>query len=99
MWYSLFPANELSAGNARTADVGNMQLAVFNVDGKFYALENSCPHQGGPLAEGFVEGKCVTCPWHGWEFDVTTGECPDMGEEVARFPVRVEDGTVQVEVN
>jgi nitrite reductase/ring-hydroxylating ferredoxin subunit len=49
-------------------------VALFNVDGQFYALDGVCPHQGGPLGQGCLAGPIVTCPWHGWQFDVRTGE-------------------------
>ncbi len=49
-------------------------VALFNVDGTFYAIDGVCPHQGGPLAEGEVTGCVVTCPWHGWQFDIRTGQ-------------------------
>ena len=52
-------------------------IALFNVDGTFYALDGVCPHQGGPLGQGTLEGCIVTCPWHGWQFDVTQRPAPD----------------------
>jgi nitrite reductase/ring-hydroxylating ferredoxin subunit len=69
------------------------EVAVFNVNGTFYAIEGTCPHQGGPLAEGWIDGPIVTCPWHAWCFDVRTGRMT-LGDfcEVDRFAVRV-DGT------
>jgi len=67
------------------------------VDGRFYALENACPHQGGPLADGHLEGALVTCPWHAWCFDVRTGRMT-LGEfaRVPRFAVRVEGTTILI---
>jgi nitrite reductase (NADH) small subunit len=53
---------------------GERVVALFNVEGTFYALDGVCAHQGGPLAEGEVTGCVVTCPWHGWQFDVRTGQ-------------------------
>ena len=69
-------------------------MALFNVDGNYYALENACPHQGGPIADGWVEGLTVTCPWHAWCFDLRTGTMT-LGDFalIARFEVHVkQDG-------
>lgn len=78
-------------GTGRAFAVGRYEIAVFNIDGAFYAIENSCPHQGGPLAEGWLEGPLVTCPWHGWCFDVRSGKMT-LGEfaGVPRFEVQVQ---------
>lgn len=68
--------------------MGRYEVAVFNVGGELHAIENSCPHQGGPLADGWLEGSVVTCPWHGWCFDVRSGKMT-LGEfaRVPRFDV------------
>ena len=66
--------NEIPTGSIKTVQVGGKQLALANVGGTLYAIDNTCLHRGGPLAEGQLEGKVVTCPWHGWQFDVTTGK-------------------------
>ncbi len=78
-------------GKARAFNVGRYEIALFNVDGNYYALENACPHQGGPIAEGWVENLTVTCPWHAWCFDLRTGGLT-MGDFalIPRFDVRVE---------
>ncbi len=72
-------------------------IALFNVDGEFYAINQICPHRGGPLGEGTLTGCVVTCPWHGWTFDVRTGQ-PDHpgGHSVAAYQVKVEGTTVCV---
>ena len=64
---------DLQPGECKTVAVGERELALFNVGGKFYATDNVCPHRGGPLGEGTLDGNVVTCPWHGWRFDVCTG--------------------------
>ncbi len=69
---------ELKPGECKTVSANGCELALCNVDGKFFALDNTCPHHGGPLGEGFLNGNTVTCPWHGWSFNVTTGESPVM---------------------
>jgi nitrite reductase (NADH) small subunit len=61
-------------GSAATVWVSGREVALFNVEGVFYAIENRCPHQGAPLAEGYVEGTVVTCPWHAWSFKLTDGK-------------------------
>jgi nitrite reductase (NADH) small subunit len=72
-------------------------VALFNVDGTYYACDGVCPHQGGPLAKGCLVGTVVTCPWHGWQFDVTTGEHATSRTIVQRrFPVRVEGSDVLI---
>lgn len=67
---------EIAPGTAKVVDVNGHEIAVYNVDGKFYATSNLCPHQGGPLAEGMMDGQTVICPWHAWVFDVTDGTSP-----------------------
>jgi nitrite reductase/ring-hydroxylating ferredoxin subunit len=82
-------AAEIPAGSSRAFSVGRYEVAVFNVGGDFYAIENSCPHQGGPLADGWLEDALVTCPWHGWCFDVRSGKMT-LGDyaQVPRFAVQ-----------
>jgi nitrite reductase/ring-hydroxylating ferredoxin subunit len=65
--------SDLAPGQVRTVEIGGQSVALFNVDGQFHALDNACPHRGGPLGDGDVSGKEVTCPWHAWGFDVTNG--------------------------
>jgi nitrite reductase/ring-hydroxylating ferredoxin subunit len=67
------------------------EVAIFLVDGSYYALDNACPHAGGPLADGFLEGSVVTCPWHMWQFDVRNGACTfDESICVDSYQVRVD---------
>jgi nitrite reductase (NADH) small subunit/3-phenylpropionate/trans-cinnamate dioxygenase ferredoxin subunit len=88
---------DISPGEARAFIVGDHEVAVFNVDGHFHAIENFCPHQGGPLAEGFIEGSVVTCPWHAWCFDVTDGRMTMGGyTSVDAFDVQVDGSTINV---
>ena len=84
-------AADVPLGRGRIYQVEGRAVAVFNVEGAFHAIENTCPHVGGPLGEGDLRGAVVTCPWHQWPFDVTTG-CLQRPPEVrvARFPVRQE---------
>jgi 3-phenylpropionate/trans-cinnamate dioxygenase ferredoxin subunit len=87
--YVVGRANEIPPGARKIVEVGGRSIGVFNVEGRFYALRNSCPHQGAPLCLGSIqgtyeesspgeylwgrEGRILRCPWHGWEFDLTTG--------------------------
>jgi nitrite reductase/ring-hydroxylating ferredoxin subunit len=88
---------EIPVGAARSFWLQRYEVAVFNVAGEFFALENSCPHQGGPIADGWLEGPLITCPWHAWCFDVRTGKMT-LGDfaRVAQFDVRVENGAIYV---
>jgi nitrite reductase (NADH) small subunit len=87
----------LPPGSSSTVRVGRYEVALFNVRGEIFALENCCPHQGGPIADGFVEGCEVTCPWHAWRFDLRTGRLT-LGHFAAipRFGVRVDRGGIYV---
>lgn len=90
---------DIPEGEGRCFEVNDQQVAVFNVDGTFYALDNVCPHQGGPLGEGELDGNMVTCPWHAWDFDVTTGENgEDPDEKQDTYEVKVDGDDVLVAV-
>ena len=90
---------DLPPGTGTSVDAGGRTLAVFNVDGTLYALDNTCPHRGGPLGEGDLDGAVVTCPWHGWRYDVRTGAHNEStAVRVACYPVTVEDGAAYVDL-
>jgi len=90
---------EIPAGEGRVVEAGGRQIALFNVDGEFHALDNTCLHRGGPLGEGELAGKVVTCPWHGWTYDVSTGEVTfNPTVRVEKLQVRVEGDSVQVAI-
>lgn len=92
--------DELVPGAAKQVEVNGKTIALFNLDGNYYAIDNICSHRGGPLAEGFIEGESVTCPWHGAQFNIKTGavEGPPAAKGVAKFNVRVQGSDVEVEV-
>ena len=74
-------------------------VALYNVGGKLYAMDGTCPHMGGPLGEGDLDGNVVTCPWHGWQFDVTTGNCAVRpGTKQTAYPVKTDGDDILVEV-
>lgn len=90
-WVKVGAAADVAPGSVKAVDVSGQEVAVYNVDGKFYATSNVCPHQGGPLAEGMLEGTSIICPWHAWAFDVETGASPvNPRAKVPCFPVKVE---------
>ena len=78
---------------------GGSELVIYNVNGEFYATENFCPHKGAPLSEGTVCGHIVECGWHGWQFDVRSGECLTVRETIKTYEIFVEGGFVKVIVN
>lgn len=110
--YIVGRTSEIPPGERKLIDVGGRSIGVFNVEGTFYALRNMCPHQGAPLCRGSIqgtaeasrpgeyvwgrEGRILRCPWHGWEFDITTGESVfnPHRTRVRRYLVTVEDEAV-----
>ena len=88
---------EIPPGSGKTVEVGDKPIAVFNCDGTFYAIDDTCPHQGGPLGEGEVDGTVVTCPWHEWRYDLRTGvNTDDAACKVTAYAVKVEGEDVLV---
>ena len=104
-WFKVAETGELAEGRVKTVTAGTRFLALVHFDGQYAAMDNHCPHQGGPLGEGSiergVEGKCwLRCPWHGWDFDPLTGAPPggheDAGQET--FPVEAREDGIYVGV-
>jgi len=86
--------NEITPGTIREFQVEGKAVALANVGGKYYAINNTCLHRGGPLGQGVMDGNIVTCPWHGWQYDVTTGKIgqnPTVGVDCYAVEVRGED--------
>ena len=92
--------DDLAPGKAKCVEVAGKTIALFNLDGTFYAIDNTCTHRGGPLSEGELEGSEVTCPWHGGIFNVTTGAVVGgpPPSNVASYPVRVVGSDVEIEI-
>jgi len=92
--------SELEPGQARLVEVKGKPIALFNVDGSFFALDNACTHDEGPLVEGEITGHEVICPLHGAKFDIRTGEVlgPPAYEPVTRYALRVTGTDIEVEV-
>jgi 3-phenylpropionate/trans-cinnamate dioxygenase ferredoxin subunit len=98
--HALFPKSELPAGKARAVEVEGRTIAVFNVGGVFYALDDTCPHANAPLSEGEVCDGQVLCPFHGAPFDLQTGAVlgPPAHESVRVYPVHADGDTLQIEI-
>ena len=91
--------DEVPPGEARVVEAEGRALAVVNVDGAFFAIDNACVHRGGPLGEGDVEGAVLTCPWHAWRWDVRTGaNVNNPAVKLACYPVTVENGALLVDL-
>ena len=92
--------SEILPGTCRHVEVAGRDVAVFNVEGTIYAIGGICTHKGGPLGEGELEGAVVTCPWHGAEFDVTTGQVlgPPASQGVPTYTVVIEGEDISVEI-
>jgi nitrite reductase (NADH) small subunit/3-phenylpropionate/trans-cinnamate dioxygenase ferredoxin subunit len=91
--------SEIEPGAGKVVRVGRDEIALFNVDGRFFAIDNTCPHAGAPIGVHLFDGRVATCGYHGMRFDVTTGDCPDAcGWSVQTYITRVVDDQVQVAV-
>ena len=98
-WHRVMALSGLEKGKGKSAEVGGLVLAFFNVNGEICAIQNQCLHRGGPLGEGYLEGNDVTCPWHAWQFNVKTGECGTMpGAKQKTFKTKVEKGEIYVDL-
>ncbi len=89
---------EVPEGRGATIELeGGAELALYHVAGRFYAIENFCPHRGAPLADGNLSGLTVECDWHGWRFDLTDGRCLTRpNENIQAYEVRIEDGWIKI---
>jgi len=93
-------AADIPVGHGALLEAVGLTVAVFNLGGgRFSATSSVCPHEDGPLAEGWIEGDALVCPWHGFDFDLATGRCRvDEGLTISVYPVRVRDGAVEVDL-
>lgn len=93
-------AAEVPPGQAKQVEAGGKKIALFNIGGAYYAIDDTCPHRGGSLSQGPVEGETVTCSWHGSKFEIKTGAvlAPPAAAGVASYRVRVSGLDVEVEV-
>src|SRR5687767_3156994 len=89
--------DDLPAGTCKTIDLPEgRELALYNVNGEFYATENFCPHKGAPLSAGILCEHLIECDWHGWQFDVRTGECLTVREKLETYEVVIEGDLIRV---
>lgn len=91
--------NDLKPGECKSVKCNDREIALFNVAGVFHAVENICPHKGGPLGDGTLDGENVSCPWHGWRFNVVTGVSPVMPTaHLKKFEVKIDGEDVLVNI-
>ena len=99
-WIRAAKVQDVPEGEGVVSEVAGKSIAIFKVSGELFAIANVCPHRGGPLGEGELDQSVVTCPWHGWQFDVCSGKNPENEKVcVATFPIQIQDDNVMVEVN
>jgi nitrite reductase (NADH) small subunit len=93
-------ATDIAGGQIREIQLDETTIALANVAGQFHAISNTCLHRGGPLGQGVLQGNVVTCPWHGWSFDVTSGKVsPNQTAGVACYPVELRGEDVYVDIS
>ncbi|MDP6446369.1 MAG: Rieske 2Fe-2S domain-containing protein [Pirellulaceae bacterium] len=98
-WVRVAATTDCPHGESRELVAEGRIVALYNVEGDYFALDGVCPHQGGPLGKGVLTGCLVTCPWHGWQFDVATGQHQASQSVVhTSFPVRVDGVDVLVDI-
>ncbi len=89
---------DVSEGSPLVVTVNDEQIAIFYENEEYFAVNNVCPHQGGPLGDGKVEDKCVYCPWHGWEFEIESGNHAHSDHSVETYDVLIEDDDIRLEL-
>jgi nitrite reductase (NADH) small subunit len=91
--------SDIEPGSGKVVTVKDKTIALFNVDGTFYAIDNTCVHRGGPLGEGDLEGDLVSCPWHGWQYDVKTGiSATNPSAKVTAYEVKKDGSSIMISV-
>jgi len=92
--------NEIPTGSAKCVEVEGTEIAIFNLEGEYYAIDNTCTHEGGPLDEGEVIGEEVECPWHGAMFNIKSGEVTSepAEENVTKYNVRIRGEVIEIEI-
>ena len=97
-WVQVAQRSEIEHGESKVVKLGDERVAVFNTDGEFYAINNTCPHQGGPLGEGVLDGESITCPWHEWKYDLKTG-CPVVTPAVKTYALQINEEAIWIAVD
>lgn len=95
----VLPVSDIAIGQSKCVKAGDKEIALFRLEDGFFALDNTCPHKGGPLSEGFITNGQVACPWHQWKFNLADGKCPDVpGRPVSAYPVEIKDDAVWISI-
>lgn len=99
-WVDVGIPTEIANQECKIIEIDNIPIAIFNLNGDFCAIQDNCPHQHLPLADGLVEDCTITCPYHGAKFNLKTGELlsPPACDNLTTYPTRVVDGKIQIEV-
>jgi nitrite reductase [NAD(P)H] small subunit len=100
-WVRIANCKDIPLREGRAVRIGNREIAIFNLGDRFLAVDNRCPHRGGPLADGIVSGSAVVCPLHAWKLSLETGEgvnSASLSSCVQTFPTKVENGIVFLEL-
>jgi nitrite reductase/ring-hydroxylating ferredoxin subunit len=88
---------DLPVGSRKTVELPDeREIALYNINGEFYAIQNWCPHKGAPLSEGTLCDRVIECDWHGWQFDLRSGECLTVREQLQTYDIVLEDGLVKI---
>jgi nitrite reductase/ring-hydroxylating ferredoxin subunit len=96
-WVTVAQSSAIVDGKAIEVVVNELIIAIFRSEGNLYALDGMCAHQGGPIADGEVKASCVTCPWHGWQYELATGiQTINRNPLQQVYQVRERDGDVQL---
>jgi len=91
---------DIAPGKAKSVELGVKRIAIFNIEGSYHAIDDTCTHRGWPLSEGMIVGTKVTCPWHGAVFDLTTGSVRGLPapRSVSRYPLRIDGDDIKLEL-
>jgi len=91
--------SDLKIGNAKHVKVKNKEIAIYNVNGKIYATDNACLHHKGPLGEGQLNNNIISCPWHGWQYDITNGNCNTVpGLKLKTYKVKIDKEKIMIDI-
>ncbi len=99
-WIRVTSTENIPLREGRSVKIGEDEIAIFNLGDRFLAVDNACPHRGGPLCDGIVSGETVTCPLHGYKVSLENGHVvkPDVSVKVGCYPIKVEDGVISVQL-
>lgn len=100
-WIRVTYADNIPVREGRSVRIGEDEIAIFNLGDRYVAVDNTCPHRGGPLCDGIVSGDTVICPLHGWKISLETGNVmkPEICVRVETYPVSVEDGIIRISLD